>query len=99
MTFFVFISNLFVNIGDWIKVQLTQWGFTATFAELAMRIIGALAMAFVPIVAVIFLIWEARKVIARIQDRMGPTNSGTYAGPFALLQTFADVIKIFTKNE
>ncbi len=98
MTFSAFISNLIVNLGEWIKVQLSQWGLTAYYAELTVRILGALAMALFPIVMVIFLIWEARKVIARIQDRMGPTNSGTYAGPFALLQTFADVIKIFTKE-
>ncbi len=98
MTFFVFISNLLVNIGQWITDQLSQLGFTPYFANLAMRVIGAVAMAFVPFVAVLFLIWEARKVIARIQDRMGPTNAGTYAGPYALLQTVADAIKIFTKE-
>ncbi len=33
------------------------------------------------------------------QDRLGPTNAGTYAGPFALFQTFADAeIKILTKE-
>jgi NADH-quinone oxidoreductase subunit H len=98
MDFLQFISNLVVNIGDWIKTILLQWGFAANYAALIVRILGAVLMALVPMVTVIFLIWEARKVIARIQDRMGPTNSGTYAGPFALLQTFADAIKIFTKE-
>jgi NADH-quinone oxidoreductase subunit H len=55
-------------------------------------------MALVPLVAVVFLIWESRKVIARMQDRLGPTNAGTYAGPFALFQTVADGIKILTKE-
>jgi NADH-quinone oxidoreductase subunit H len=55
-------------------------------------------MAVVPLVIVIFLIWESRKVIGRMQDRLGPTNAGTYAGPYALLQTFADAIKILTKE-
>ncbi len=66
--------------------------------QVLLRIGGAFAMALVPLVAVLFLIWEARKVIARMQDRLGPTNAGTYAGPFALLQTFADAIKILTKE-
>lgn len=61
-------------------------------------LLGAFAMAIFPLAAVIFLIWEARKVMARMQDRLGPTNAGTYAGPFALFQTFADAIKILTKE-
>ena len=90
--------NLILRIGEWIEAMLVGWGFSASAADLIVHIIGAVSMALVPVVAVIFLIWEARKVIARIQDRMGPTSDGTYAGPFALFQTFADAIKIFTKE-
>ena len=61
-------------------------------------LLGALGMALFPLVAVLFLIWESRKVMARMQDRLGPTNAGTYAGPFALLQSVADAIKILTKE-
>jgi len=63
-----------------------------------LRLLGAFAMALVPLVLILFLIWESRKVIGRMQDRLGPTNAGTYAGPFALFQTFADGIKILTKE-
>lgn len=66
--------------------------------QLLWRFAGGVAMAMVPLVAVIFLIWESRKVIARMQDRLGPTNAGTWAGPWALLQTVADGIKILTKE-
>ncbi|MGC9523301.1 MAG: NADH-quinone oxidoreductase subunit NuoH [Anaerolineae bacterium] len=69
-----------------------------TWMDVLLRFLGALAMAMVPLVVVIFLIWEVRKVIGRMQDRLGPTNAGTYAGPFALFQTFADAIKILTKE-
>jgi NADH-quinone oxidoreductase subunit H len=93
-----FLSDPIVTISEWLKVQFGFWGLSPYLAELTVRMIGAVVMALVPVLIVIFLIWEARKVIARIQDRMGPTNAGTYAGPFALLQTFADVIKIFTKE-
>ncbi len=51
-----------------------------------------------PFVSVLILIWVARKVIARMQDRLGPNNSGTWAGPYALFQTLADAIKILTKE-
>ena len=66
--------------------------------NLLWRFAGAVAMAMVPLVAVVFLIWESRKVIARMQDRLGPTNDGTWAGPWALFQTVADTIKILTKE-
>lgn len=51
-----------------------------------------------PFASVLILIWVARKVIARMQDRLGPNNSGTWAGPYALFQTIADAVKILTKE-
>jgi NADH-quinone oxidoreductase subunit H len=68
------------------------------WSELLLRVLGAFGMAMVPLLAILFLIWESRKVIARMQDRLGPTNAGTYAGPYALFQSFADAIKILTKE-
>ncbi len=73
-------------------------GSVALWTELLWRLAGAVAMASVPLVTVVFLIWESRKVIGRMQDRLGPTNAGTYAGPYALFQTVADAIKILTKE-
>lgn len=41
------------------------------------------------------LVWAERKVAARIQQRLGPI----YVGPAGLLQPFADVFKLFLKEE
>ncbi len=47
-------------------------------------------------VAVMFMVWFERKVIARVfQNRIGPNR----AGPFGLLQTLADGIKLFFKED
>jgi NADH-quinone oxidoreductase subunit H len=41
------------------------------------------------------LIWLERRLLALWQDRYGPNR----AGPFGLLQVFADILKIFTKED
>jgi NADH-quinone oxidoreductase subunit H len=47
------------------------------------------------LIAVLFYIWFMRKVIADMQNRIGPAN----AGPFGILQTLADGIKLFFKEQ
>jgi len=42
-----------------------------------------------------FAIWAERKVSGRIQDRLGPTR----VGPFGLLQSLADGIKLISKED
>jgi len=47
------------------------------------------------LVAVLFFIWFLRKVIADMQNRIGPQK----AGPFGVFQTVADGIKLFFKEQ
>jgi NADH-quinone oxidoreductase subunit H len=59
-------------------------------------IVKTLATFTVLMVAVIFMIWFERKVIARVfQNRIGPNR----AGKFGLLQTLADGIKLIFKED
>ena len=46
-------------------------------------------------VGVIMLTWAERKVLGRLQQRLGPMH----VGPFGLLQGFADAIKLLTKED
>jgi NADH-quinone oxidoreductase subunit H len=58
-------------------------------------IIGATALAiFAPTLA-LGLIWITRKIVSRIQDRIGPNR----VGPFGLLQTVADAAKLLSKED
>ncbi|MGH9169909.1 MAG: NADH-quinone oxidoreductase subunit NuoH [Acidimicrobiales bacterium] len=45
--------------------------------------------------AVMLMIWMERKVISDMQNRIGPNR----AGPFGILQTLADGIKLFFKED
>ena len=46
-------------------------------------------------VAVLFMVWFERKLISDMQNRIGPNR----AGPWGLLQTLADGIKLFFKED
>ena len=47
------------------------------------------------LVGVIFMIWFERKVIADLQNRVGPNK----AGPWGLFQTLADGLKLIMKED
>ena len=47
------------------------------------------------LVSVLFMIWFERKVHADMSNRLGPNR----AGPFGILQTLADGIKFFFKED
>ena len=65
------------------------------WAHLIMTLLGVVVVASFGLIIVIFLIWVERKIAARFQDRVGPNR----AGPYGLLQTFADMVKLVTKED
>ncbi len=64
--------------------------------EIVLIVIGKTIVVFALLmVLVLFYVWFMRKVIADMQNRIGPAN----AGPFGVLQTLADGIKLFFKEQ
>lgn len=74
---------------------LIDIGFSRDLAVLVAKTLGVFALAMIGLVWTIFLIWVERKVAGRFQDRLGPNR----AGPFGLVQSFADAIKIILKED
>lgn len=81
-------------IGNWLREILLGWGVSELWTGLILKSAAALLVALVSMGFVIFIIWLERKLAGRIQDRLGPNR----AGPYGLFQSFADIIKIFTKE-
>lgn len=82
---------------DW-KTALSQFLMGLGLPEAAALgitfLVGALVLATIAPVIALILIWITRKVISRIQDRIGPNR----LGPYGLFQTVADALKLLSKE-
>jgi NADH-quinone oxidoreductase subunit H len=65
----------------WVEVAIVLLKVVVAFAGL--------------MVAVMLMVWFERKLVADMQNRLGPNR----AGPFGILQTLADGIKLFFKED
>jgi len=73
----------------WSSYLPQPWNLVAAGATAAALLFGFIS------VSAFLAIWAERKVSGRIQDRLGPTR----VGPFGLLQSLADAIKLISKED
>jgi NADH-quinone oxidoreductase subunit H len=82
--------------GDDVMTGLLQdIGFSHGLALLIAKAIGVLVVGAFGLLWTLFGIWFERKLAGRIQDRLGPNR----VGPFGIVQTVADTIKILLKED
>lgn len=98
-----FLNNLFPNaykaIDAFMHDTFRGFGLRAdaesVLVQLVMGIIVITVILIFAPVTMMFLTWLERKIVGRIQNRLGPNR----VGPWGLLQPIADMIKMFTKED
>lgn len=85
------LAVLDFSVGDYLRAI---WG-NAPWVEPLFDLISALIIGTIALLLVFVLGWTERKVLARMQDRIGPNRVG---GRYGLLQMVADVGKMLTKE-
>ncbi|MEZ5342915.1 MAG: complex I subunit 1 family protein, partial [Acidimicrobiales bacterium] len=65
------------------------------FGDVLLAVVKVVLCFAVLMVSVMLMVWFERKVVSRLQNRIGPN----VAGPFGLLQTLADGVKLFFKED
>ncbi len=91
MTFWTDPINWVLKI---LENLLASWGLNHVLSIFIINFLAVVIYCTMILVFVFFLIWLERKLIARMQDRLGPNR----VGPWGILQSIPDAIKIFTKE-
>ena len=83
---------------EWSKALselLNSWGLPEMLSLGITYFLGAFILVNAGLILALLLIWITRKVVSRIQDRIGPNR----LGPYGLFQTVADAAKLLSKED
>lgn len=95
MDFSKLLSDPINEIGLLLTNLLASLGLAPGAIEVVKAILGVVVIATFCLLLPLFLIWFERRVVARMQDRVGPNRVGWQG----LLQTIADALKLLIKED
>lgn len=89
-----YLRDFFINLArswtTWISGFLPEWGVT-----LVNYVVVGIILVLMPVIATLAFTWMERKVIGRIQNRLGPNR----VGPWGIFQGIADAVKMLVKED
>ncbi|MBN1430983.1 MAG: NADH-quinone oxidoreductase subunit NuoH [Anaerolineae bacterium] len=88
------MGDIFTTIYNFLLSLLIGLGADQVVADAIITFLAAAVLATCVLLILIFNIWLERKVLGRIQDRIGPNR----VGPYGIFQTVADLTKLLTKE-
>jgi NADH-quinone oxidoreductase subunit H len=87
--------DIFTSIALFLRNLMAGLGLADWLIDLIMAIVRAGLLGTFALLIFMLLTWIERKLIGRMQDRLGPT----YHGPYGILIPIADGIKMITKED
>jgi len=88
------INNIFLSGSDLIRNILSALGFGSFLTNLVMDLVYFVAVAAVITFNIIIILWVDRRGAGFFQERVGPNR----VGPFGLLQSMVDAVKLIGKE-
>ena len=89
------LDGVFRQLFEMLRQTFSGWGFSALGSRLAVMGLQTAAIGVFVFSMPAVLVYAERKISAWMQRRMGPSE----VGPFGLLQTLADTVKLFFKAD
>ncbi len=88
------LNDLFLIAAGFLRGLMGSLGFPALLSDAVMGLISFVAVAALLMVNVILILWVDRRAASFFQERLGPNR----VGPFGLLQSVNDAVKLIGKE-
>ncbi|MGO9412207.1 MAG: NADH-quinone oxidoreductase subunit NuoH [Spirochaetia bacterium] len=88
------LNDLFLIVAAFLRGLMGSLGFPALLSDAVMGLISFVAVAALVMVNIILILWVDRRAASFFQERLGPNR----VGPFGLLQSVNDAVKLIGKE-
>lgn len=89
-----FLNDIFLNIAHFLRWLMDQLGLGSILTNAIMALVFFVVIAGIVTVNIIMLVWIDRRIASFFQERLGPNR----VGPFGLLQSVNDAVKLIGKE-